>query len=163
VQENTTNIDRAASPGMMEYELLKVTLPNDWRDYHAIRREVLWEARGRSGYEERPAEHLPNHHPLLLKFGGRSIGTARLDDFRNGTGAVRLVAIVADLQRRGHGRKLSELVEIYARGLGIRRLLVNADPAAIGYYQSLGWDSFLWDETELTGIAADCKQMAKSL
>ena len=60
----------------MGYELVKVTIESDWRDYHLLRRQVLWEAMGRNGYDEnRPGEYIPTNHPLLLKFDGRSIGT----------------------------------------------------------------------------------------
>jgi hypothetical protein len=103
----------------MAYELVKVTSESDWRDYHSLRRQVLWEARGRSNYDDRHAdEYLPTHHPLLLKLDGRPIGTTRLDDFGHGRGAVRLVAIAIGVQRQGHGRALSVLVEDYARRLG---------------------------------------------
>lgn len=113
----------------MAYELIKVTTESDWRDYHSLRRQVLSEARGRSGYNERHAdEYVPTNHSLLLKLDGRSIGTTRLDDFGDDRGAVRLVAIAVDVQRRGHGRVSSALVEQYARRLGLRTLLVNADP-----------------------------------
>ena len=61
--------------------------------------------------DKHSGEYVPANHPLLLKLDGRAIGTTRLDDFGNGTGVVRLVAIIADLQMRGHGRKLAELVE----------------------------------------------------
>src|SRR5260370_35361343 len=85
----------------MTYELVKVTTESDWRDYHSLRREALWEARGRSRYNERHAdESVPTNHPLLLKLDGRSIGTTRLDDFGDARGAVRLVAIAIDVQRR---------------------------------------------------------------
>lgn len=148
----------------MAYELVKVASESDWRDYHSLRREVLWEARGRSNYDDRYAdEYLPNHHPLLLKLDGRPIGTTRLDDFGHGRGAVRLVAIAIGAQRQGHGRALSLLVEDYARRLGINTLLVNAAPEAVGYYQKMGWEACIWDETELTGIAAGATQMRKSL
>jgi N-acetylglutamate synthase-like GNAT family acetyltransferase len=100
---------------------------------------------------------------LLLKLDGRAIGTTRLDDLGNGTGAVRLVAIIADLQRRGHGRKLAELVETYARNRGITRFFVNAAPEAVGDYEKLRWQRFSWDQTELSGIAAGTVQMTKSL
>jgi N-acetylglutamate synthase-like GNAT family acetyltransferase len=144
----------------MGYELVKVTTENDWRAYHSLRRHVLWEARGRNGYDEkRPAEYAAANHPLLLKLGGRPIGTTRLDDLGDGRGVVRLVAIAADVQRRGHGRALSVLVEDYARALGMKTLLVNADPEAVGYYEKIGWTACTWDVAELTGIAADCKQI----
>src|SRR5436190_8069932 len=93
----------------MAYALAKVATESDWRDYHAIRRSVLWEARGLGGYDEHHGdEYIPANHPLLLKLDGGSIGTVRVDDFGNGTGAVRLVAIVTNLQRQGHGRVLSQ-------------------------------------------------------
>lgn len=132
--------------------------------YHSLRRKVLWEARGRSDYNEAHAdEYVPANHPLLLKLDGRPIGTTRLDDFGDGRGAVRLVAIAVDVRRRGHGRALSELVENYVRRLRLKTLLVNADPAAIGYYEKMGWKACLWDEAEFTGIASDCKQMSKAI
>jgi N-acetylglutamate synthase-like GNAT family acetyltransferase len=148
----------------MTYKLTKVTADSDWREYHSLRRLVLWEARGRSRYNERhPDEYLAANHPLLLKLDGRPIGTTRLDDLGDRRGVVRLVAIAADIQRRGHGRVLSALVEDYARRLGLKALLVNAAPEAVGYYEKMGWRACVWDEAELTGIASECKQMTKSL
>jgi hypothetical protein len=47
--------------------------------------------------------------------------------------------------------------------LGINTLLVNAAPEAVGYYQKLGWEAYIWDEPELSGIAAGATQMRKSL
>jgi N-acetylglutamate synthase-like GNAT family acetyltransferase len=76
---------------------------------------------------------------------------------------VRLVAIAIGAQRQGHGRALSVLVEDYARRLGINTLFVNAAPEAAGYYEKMGWEACIWDETELTGIAAGATQMRKSL
>ena len=148
----------------MSYDLVKVTTESDWREYHAIRRHVLWEARGRSGYDDaRPAEYAANNTPLLLKLNGRPIGTTRLDNLGDRRGVMRLVAIATEFQRRGHGRILSELVESYARRLGLKTLFVNADPEAVGYYKKMGWENYVWDETELTGIASDCTQMTKVL
>jgi N-acetylglutamate synthase-like GNAT family acetyltransferase len=158
------NLHEQRYPNRMSYELVKVKTESDWREYHALRRHVLWEARGRSGYDDtRPAEYIAANTPLLLKLNGRPIGTTRLDDLGGHRGVVRLVAIATDLQRQGHGRVLSELVEGYARRLGLNTLFVNAAPDAVGYYEKMGWDNYVWDETELTGIASDCTQMTKAL
>ena len=148
----------------MSYELVNVAAESDWRDYHSLRRHVLWEARGLSGYNDKhPDEYLAAHHPLLLKLNGRPIGTTRLDDLGGSRGVVRLVAIAADVQRQGHGRVLSALVEDYARRLGLTTLLVNAEADAVGFYAKMGWEAREWDATELTGIASHCKQMTKVL
>src|SRR6267154_2626172 len=126
----------------MSYDLIKVATESDWREYHSLRRHVLWEARGRDGYDEtRPGEYISPSTPLLLKLNGRPIGTTRLDNLGDHKGVVRLVAIAADAQRQGHGRILSELVDDYARRLGLNTLLVNADPDAVGYYEKMGWES----------------------
>jgi N-acetylglutamate synthase-like GNAT family acetyltransferase len=146
------------------YELIKVTASNHWQAYHDIRRKVLWENRRKQDYDDKHEdETLPNHHPLLLLLNNTPIGTTRLDDFNDGYGAVRLVAISDDFQRKGHGRYLSSLVEEYARGLGIKTLVVNAAPEALGYYKKMGWEFYNWDVDELTGIAEDCRQMRKIL
>jgi N-acetylglutamate synthase-like GNAT family acetyltransferase len=100
---------------------------------------------------------------LLLRLNGRAIGTVRLDEFGNGTGAVRLVAIEPEFQRQSHGRVLSDFIENYARRLGILTLYVNAVPEAVGYYRKLGWMPEIWDEAELVGIASECLQMSKKL
>ncbi len=148
----------------MRYELIKVRAEHDWQEYHSLRRRVLWEQRGLTNYDETHAdEYKATNHPFLLKLDGRAIGTVRLDDFGNGAGAVRLVAIEPNLQRQGHGRALSEYVENYARRLGITTLYVNAAPEAIGYYEQLGWKPDVWDEAELVGIASHCRQMSKRI
>jgi len=148
----------------MTYQLLNVRDNGEWHFYHAIRRSVLWDAQGRAGYNEaHEDEYVPTHYPLLLRWHEGPIGTARLDDRGDGTGILRLVAITTDLQRQGHGRKLSELVDDFARGLFLHTLFVNAAPKAILYYEKMGWIRCLWNPVELTGIARDCVQMSKSL
>jgi N-acetylglutamate synthase-like GNAT family acetyltransferase len=137
----------------------------DWRAFHEIREAVLWTARGKSGYDRRHVDdyEVPANEPLLLKDGDRPVGVVRIDDFGNGTGAVRLVAVVTDVQGSGHGRALSNLWDARAREKGIRTLYVNAAPEAIGFYEKMGWERFVWDEAELAGIASDCIQMRKRL
>ena len=77
----------------VDHQLIEVRSDRDWHEYHSIRRTVLWERRGLSNYDENHAdEYSLVNHPLLLRLNGRAIGTVRLDDFGNGTGAVRLVA-----------------------------------------------------------------------
>jgi len=148
----------------MKYQLVQMRCEEDWSSYHSIRRDVLWTARGRDGYNNNHSdEYLPNNHPLLLRFDGRAIGTIRLDELGNGAGAVRLVAIRNDVQRQGHGSKLGAMVEDFARSLGLHTLFVNAAPDAVGFYRKMGWKLFIWDPNELSGIASDCVQMKKVL
>ncbi|MFT0892531.1 GNAT family N-acetyltransferase [Pseudochelatococcus sp. G4_1912] len=146
------------------YKLVNVITSDHWKAYHAIRRQVLWRGNEVASYDDKHEdEYLPSNHPLLLLLNENPIGTLRLDNFNDGCGAVRLVAILDGLQRQGHGRQLSSLAEDYARNLGIKTLYVNADPEALEFYIKLGWDFYAWDAEELIDIAAQCKQMRKIL
>jgi N-acetylglutamate synthase-like GNAT family acetyltransferase len=149
----------------MAYELVDVREPADWTAYHAIRRQELFEARGRYGvYDENyPGEREPNMYQLLLKFDGRSIGTTRLDVRADGTAIFRLVTITADAQGQGHGRMLSTLVEERARQHGTHTLYVNAARTAHGYYLAMGWHDYIWNAEELASMAIECVQMRKHL
>ena len=148
----------------MTYELVDVETPADWRAYHAIRRDVLWTARGRPGYDDtRPDEHAPGNYPLLLKCDGVPVATTRLDTRADGAGVVRLVAVTAATQGQGHGRALSRLVEERARQLGLTMLYVNAVSNAVGFYRKTGWHDFPWDPAELADTFAVCLQMRKML
>ncbi len=71
--------------------------------------------------------------------------------------------ISTDVQGRGDGRALSALVEDYARNLGITLLFVKAALEAIGYYEKMGWESYVWNEAELVGIASAGKRMRKAI
>lgn len=148
----------------MSYKLVEVQSAEEWKDYHFLRRTVLWEAKGRNNYNEHhPDEGLKTNHPLLLKLRGRPIGTVRLDEVGHRSGVVRLVCIAQNVQRAGHGRALSSLTEEYARRFGIATLLVNAAPDAVVFYEKMGWKREMWDESELRGLAADCIQMTKRI
>lgn len=149
----------------MGYVLVKVSEPADWADFHAIRRVELFEARGRFGIysDSHPDDYADFAHPFLLKLNGQALGTVRLDLFGSGRAAVRLVAITAAEQKRGHGRVMEALVTEEARALGVHTLLVNAVVDALGFYEKTGWERFEWDPSELEDSPLSCIQMRKLL
>lgn len=112
--------------------------------------------------ENHPADRDPANVPYVLVLDGAPIGVTRLDR-RGAVGVVRLVAVIASEQGKGHGRVLSDLIEAEARRFGITRLHVNAHPSAIGYYEKTGWHREEWDPSEMVGLAADCVQMVKGI
>lgn len=149
----------------MTYALVLVETSQQWEALHAIRRDVLFEGRHADVVYDpnHPDDRAAGNLPLLLTCDGEPVGTARLDNFGDGTGAIRLVAVVASMQGQGHGRALGDRADELARSRGIHTLYVNAAPEALGYYRALGWEPYDWRLSELTGIAADCVQMRKSL
>jgi GNAT superfamily N-acetyltransferase len=148
-----------------EFTLVDVVDQDDWKAYHHIRRTVLFDARGVSGYDaNHPDEHSPTNHPLLLKHDGRdAVGTVRLDQRSAGGGIIRLVAIRSDYQRRGIGRLMMVHVETRVLSLAMDTLYVNSAPDAVGFYERIGFRPFPFDPSDLTGIAAGRIQMRKPL
>lgn len=152
---------------MSRYELAPVTTPELWSALHDIRRAVLFRP-GRHATpivydDDHPDDRRPGHHPFVLLLDGQPVGTARLDEIGGGRGVVRLVAIVAEQQGRGHGRVLGVMLDEEAARRGLEILHVNAAADALGYYEALGWRRDSWDPSELAGIAAACIQMSKRL
>lgn len=147
----------------MTYTLKTLATDDEWRAFHDIRRIELFEARGRFGiYDaQHPDDRLADNTPLLLIWNEIPVGVMRLDDRHDGTGVVRLVAITGAEQRRGHGRRMQELLEARCRDQGIRMLYVNAAPQAVGFYERTGWTKYVWDPAELVSIASECIQMRK--
>jgi N-acetylglutamate synthase-like GNAT family acetyltransferase len=146
-----------------QYELAVVNSVDDWDAYHDIRKAELFDARG-SGvtYDpDHPDESLPDNFPLLLKWKDVGIGTTRLDLRPDGAAVIRLVAVSRAEQRKGHGWILNDKVEAFARTKGVSRLLVNAAPEAVEFYERLGFHREAWSPAELTGIASECIQMTK--
>ena len=113
----------------------------EWRAFHAIRRKVLFENRGkREAYNENhPDDSKPGNHPLVLVFGDDVIGVLRLD-IAAPVAWLRRVAIREDLQRQGHGRVLLQLAEAFAQGQGCDEIRSNAAVEAFGFYERCGYE-----------------------
>lgn len=149
----------------MVYTLEAPAGENDWQAFHAIRETELFLARHYGVVYDRhhPHDFTPENRPLLFKRDDRPIGTIRLDDFGDGTGAVRLVAITRVEQKKGQGRIMAGMCDDLARRLGMHTLFVNAAMEALGFYEKTGWERFSWNPDELVSIAAQCVQMRKRL
>jgi GNAT superfamily N-acetyltransferase len=122
------------------HELITPTTKADWDTYHQIRREVLFEARGRFGVynPDHPDDRAPGHHAKLLIYRGEPVGVVRIDiDGR--VAALRRVAIRSGLQRRGHGRALLTLAERFALSAGCTRLVSSVASDAVPFYQRFGF------------------------
>jgi len=124
----------------MDYALTPVVTAADWQALHDLRRATLFAPGRHPGLvydDNHPDDHAPDHVPYLLVGDGAPIGMVRLD-FRGEVAVVRLVAIAPKLQRRGHGSVLDRLAVEAARARGVRMLVVNSAPDAVGFYKRSG-------------------------
>lgn len=122
------------------YRLRAPGAQNEWNAYHAIRRKVLFENRGLVGMydEQQPDEFSPGHYPLVLERHSEIIGVIRVD-IEGETAIFRRVAIRDEAQRRGHGRILLALAEVFARRKGCNVVKSFVNPGAVGFYERCGF------------------------
>ena len=122
------------------HELVTPASAGEWRAYHDIRRQVLFEARGYFGvYEEnRPDDRAPANHAKLLVYRGEPVGVVRID-IDGTTALLRRVAIRSDVQRVGHGRALVSLAQRFAEEAGCATLASFVAPDAVGFYRRCGF------------------------
>ena len=147
------------------YELKPPATSAEWESYHRIRREVLYEARGRVNlYDPNlPDEHAEGRTPLLLFHDAKPVATVRLDPLSDGSMITRLVAVEAAEQRSGHGRELLRLAEVRAIAAGARRMAVNAHVDAETFYAKSGYRRESWDDPWDGRADVDDVQMVKDL
>ena len=151
------------------YELEPVAASTPaWKSYHEIARTALFRNDEGEYYSalEFMAPYYDRMTPLLLSFNGEAIGTVALDKLGDDTAAMRMVAVEKTHQGQGHGRALGSLLIEFAKSYGIKKLCVNADSEAVGYYGSLGFAPETWspDESEaLRKNGATSIQMVKNI
>ena len=126
--------------GTPEHELRTPASDEEWRAFHAIRRKVLFENRGKgeSYIENHPDDSARGNHPLILIYEGDVIGVLRIDVVE-AEAWLRRVAIREDLQRAGHGRVLLRLAEAFARTQGCNEMRTNAAVESVGFYERCGY------------------------
>jgi GNAT superfamily N-acetyltransferase len=125
---------------MNEHQLRMPATEAEWRAFHAIRRKVLFENRGKSEIydENHPDDSKAGNHPLVLVYRDAVIGVIRVDVCET-VAWFRRVAIREDLQRLGHGRALLLLAEDFAKAQGCNVVRSNAAVEAIGFYERCGY------------------------
>jgi len=123
------------------YVLREAVSGPDQQAYHSIRRSVLFDARGRTGYDENyPEEMKPENLRLLLLCDDQPVCAFRLDRAANNVGIIRLMAVSQEEQRKGHGTAAISLLADVARSLKLAAIEVGAAPDAVGFYQRNGFN-----------------------
>jgi GNAT superfamily N-acetyltransferase len=122
------------------YDLRRPQTTEEWIQYHAIRRRVLWKRRGRYGVydENHPDESLAGRYPLLFFHQGEAIGVIRVD-IEGSKAIFRRVAIKEESQRSGHGRVLLGLSEKFATENGCDHFYSFVSPDAVEFYEKCGF------------------------
>ena len=115
-------------------ELVPPSTDDLLKEYHAMRKRMLFDPLGRPYSDNHPDETRDGNHRRVLLLNGELIGTVRID-IDGPDAAFRLVTVREDMQGRGYGRSLVELSESLARSSGCRRVVVTAGEKSVGFWE----------------------------
>ena len=137
---------------MPAYRFITPVNEVEWAAYHAIRKHVLFDARGRFGVynENHPDEYVVGHYSKLLLADDDPVGVVRVD-VTGSRATLRRVAIRADMQRRGHGRVLLESAVAFAGTFGCLEIESHVAVDAVEFYLKCGF-SIHREQTEPSSV-----------
>ncbi len=149
-----------------EVSLVAPNSPEEWKQYHTIRRQELFEMDGRVNpdySENHPDDLKPQNLARVLKRDHEIIGTVRIDLQNDNTAILRLVAIKSSMQKKGLGKILIQLAERQAADLGKNVILINADPPVVDFYEKIGYRRSEWKDPTQADWFSDCIKMIKKM
>ena len=79
--------------------------------------------------------------PVWCADGPPLLGCVCLD-VTNTTGHIKSFFIAPEAQRKGVGRALWQVVMQHAQDHSLERLILDADPAAVPFYEAMGFETF---------------------
>ena len=147
------------------YSLVPVVSPEHWTAYHDLRRQVLFEDRGRfSKYDSsHPDDRKPGNHPVILTCDAAPVAAMRIDIVATASFAImRTLGVTTKHQRRGYGRIMLSLAEEYALQNGSTATVVFAAPAAVGFYTKCGYAPHTWDPHGAFGSGLQMRKVLTS-
>ncbi|BDG48349.1 MULTISPECIES: GNAT family N-acetyltransferase [Parageobacillus] len=76
---------------------------------------------------------------FVLYDGEKPVGAGRLRTIDDGVGKIERICVLPQYRGRGAGKQLMEMIEMFAKEQGIRKVKLNAQTHAEPFYQKLGY------------------------
>ncbi|MFM6948525.1 MAG: GNAT family N-acetyltransferase [Aquirufa sp.] len=119
-------------------EIKQPISPEDWKQYYALRFEVLREPWNQPlGSEILQDEELAIH--AMIVENDQALAVARLHEATKGIGQVRCVAVKTKHQGKGLGKILMNYLEEEAKKRGMHQIILEARENAVPFYENLGY------------------------
>ena len=110
----------------------------EWEQYYDLRYRILREPFNQPrGTEKNEGDETGIHFAYFEN--DRILAIARLDLQENQQAQVRFVAVEADLQGTGIGKKIMEAVEEHSKTRGVRKIILHARDYALPFYLRLNY------------------------
>ena len=104
-----------------------------------LRHDILREPLGMVFYAEDLAKEYDQTHIGYYDTNGVMVGSLTLQDYGNNIAKMRQVAVAANQQGKGIGKKMVAFSEVYARQNGFTKMVLHAREVACRFYDTLDY------------------------
>lgn len=134
-----------------------VTNEQERKGAFEVRRQVFVQEQGVSEELEYDGQDEAARH-IVVKEGGRVIGTARVRFLGNNRAKIERMAILKPFRRKGIGKKVIAFLKRELKRQGIAQVILHAQCDVTGFYKSCGFE-----ETGAPFWEADIKHIKMQL
>ncbi len=131
----------------MDFRIIEPQTENEKQQYYNLRYEILrkpWNQPRKSTTDEWEDQSI---HVLMVDENGVGVASGRLQLNSKEEGQIRSMAVRADMQSRGLGKKIMAWIEKKALELKLKTINLDARENAVKFYESCGYkvigDSYL--------------------
>jgi GrpB-like predicted nucleotidyltransferase (UPF0157 family) len=154
-------IDQAS--GYQGLRMVQALLPREWRDYHRIRKEEIFNPAHVPYDEDHWTLSADNHIHFVLIYGTTTIGAAQIEFLLDNEAILRPFAIDSAYQRQGYGMQFLQMIERWLSHQGKTVLYLQASHQAVPFYEKNGYTPSPFDDPDDESLIDDCVDMKKIL
>ena len=132
--------------GFDKIRFLKAAHIKEWKDYHRIRREQIFEASDLIYDENHFSINAENHFHFILCKGVDVITIAHVEFLNKEEAAIRFLATDDLYKCRGYASYIMKLLEKWIKQNGINIIKLHANPKAVSFYRKLGYEDMEFDD-----------------
>ena len=120
--------------------IIEPKTPEDIAKYYKLRYEILrkpWNQPEKSTKDELEDQSV---HILMLNEKDEAIATGRLQLNNDDEGQIRSMAVRKDCQHQGYGSQVMKYIEMKARKLNLKKIILDAREPAVPFYKRHGYE-----------------------
>lgn len=146
--------------GFDRLRLIKCDHPDEWKEYHRIREEQIFNPIDIEYEANHPTITGKNHHHFVLYKGVRIVSVAHVEFLNETEAALRSIATDRVFQNEGYGKELMRILEKWLKSQDIQVIKAHVNHRAEGFYRKLGFIKMHFNDTS---ISSDTVDMGKIL
>lgn len=134
--------------GFKGLRIVEAATNQEWRQYHKIRKELIFDVLGVEYNPGHPTLSDSNHKHIVLIKDTHIVGVIHLEFLSDDHVAIRPFAIDKPYQNQGLGSAFYKLIEKWLKQKGVKLVQLHANSEALNFYMHLGFEEMEFFEED---------------